>query len=109
MRLGEIAYARSGDKGGNANIGVACRKAENFELLKEELTSERIEAYFADLPLTGVVRYELPNLAALNFILQNALDGGVARSLRMDPQGKTLGESLMMMELSPGASSSAVL
>jgi hypothetical protein len=109
MQLGDIAYARSGDKGGNANIGVACRKHENFDLLRAELTTDRLATYFADLPITGVVRYELPNLAALNFILQNALDGGVARSLRMDPQGKTLGESLMMMKLSPEATSAAML
>jgi hypothetical protein len=104
MKLGEVAYARSGDKGANANVGVACRNRANFETLRTELTAERVATYFKDLPITDVVRYELPNLAALNFILKNALDGGVARSLRMDPQGKTLGESLMMMELTQDSS-----
>jgi hypothetical protein len=98
-RVGDFAYARSGDKGGNANIGVACRSAEHYAFLLEHLTVDRVKSYFSDLPVTDVVRYEMPNLAAVNFILRNALDGGAARSLRMDPQGKTLGESMMLMEL----------
>ena len=98
--VSDFAYARSGDKGANANVGIACRDAIDYEYLCDTFTIELVGLYFADLPITEVIRYEMPNLAALNFILRNALDGGAARSLRMDPQGKTLGESLMMMPLS---------
>jgi hypothetical protein len=99
VQLREIAYARSGDKGTNANVGVAARRREDYELLKRLLTEEVVGDYFGDLPLTGVKRYELANLGALNFILENGLAGGATDPLRLDPQGKTLGESLMLMEV----------
>jgi hypothetical protein len=97
--VGEFAYARSGDKGNNANIGVACRRPEDYPILLEVLTEKVVAEYFVDLHPSAVERFELPNLAAVNFVLHNVLDGGAARSLRMDPQGKTLGESMMMMSL----------
>jgi hypothetical protein len=99
IELRQIAYARSGDKGANANVGVAVRRAADYELLRSAVTEDVVAAYFADLPITGVRRYELANLGALNFVLANALEGGATDPLRLDPQGKTLCESLMLMKI----------
>ena len=90
--LGTIAGARSGDKGGDANLGVWVRTDEAYAWLSKELTVERLKEL---LPEAGeVVRYELPNLRALNFVLRGLLGDGVASSTRFDPQAKALGEWL---------------
>jgi hypothetical protein len=99
IRLNEIAYARSGDKGDSCNIGLAARAPEHYETLLESVTAERVKAHFSDICKGTVTRYELPNLHALNFLLSEALDGGGTRSLRMDPQGKLLCDSLMLLEI----------
>lgn len=93
--LGDIALARSGDKGTSANVGVIARRADDYVFLKDWLTAERVEAYFGSLGATSVTRYELPNLGALNFILQGIL----SNSLRTDVQGKALGQMLLAMPL----------
>jgi hypothetical protein len=99
VRLGTIAYARSGDKGAGANVGVIARTPADYEVLRRRLTAERVEAFFRPLGVGKVVRYELPNLGALNFLLPNILDGGGSLSLRIDAQGKALGQALLEMEL----------
>jgi hypothetical protein len=99
VRLGRIAYARSGDKGDHANIGVAARSPHAFAFLHRELTAERVGRYFADLCGGPVERYELPGLRALNFLLRHALGGGGTLSLRADHQGKTLAQALLALEL----------
>jgi hypothetical protein len=98
-RLGEIAYARSGDKGASANIGVIARRPEDYSVLVAHLTADRVHGFFSHLGVSGVKRYELPNLGALNFILHDALDGGASLSLRTDAQGKALAQQLLAMEL----------
>jgi hypothetical protein len=98
-RLIEIAYARSGDKGDSGNIGVAARTEEAWRFLRSELTAELVAAHYEELCRGGVVRYELPNLRAFNFLLKGALGGGGTLSLRADHQGKTLGQGLLLMEL----------
>jgi hypothetical protein len=99
IRLGEIAYARSGDKGTGANIGVLAHTEEQYAFLHAHLTAERVAAYFAPMGPGEVTRYELPNLLALNFVLPEVLAGGGSRSLRIDAQGKTLGQVLLEMRL----------
>jgi hypothetical protein len=99
VRLGTIAYARSGDKGDHANIGVAARSATAYDYLRENLTANRVRAFYQDLVRGTVVRHELPNLEAFNFVLHNALGGGGTLSLRVDHQGKTLAQGLLTMEL----------
>jgi hypothetical protein len=99
VRLGTIAYTRSGDKGDHANIGVGARSQQAFEFLRENLTANRVRYHYQDLVQGGVVRYELTNLQAFNFVLHNALGGGGTLSLRVDHQGKTLAQGLLLMEL----------
>lgn len=97
--LASIAYARSGDKGDSSNIGVAARQREFYPVLLEQVTAERVKNHFSDICRGPVHRYELANLAALNFVLEETLDGGGAKSLRLDPQGKTLCDALMLMTI----------
>ena len=93
--LRAIAYARSGDKGASANVAVFARTPEAYHWLREHLTAARVEEYFRPLGTGPVVRYDVPNLEALNFILPGVLAGGGSRSLRIDAQGKTLGMALL--------------
>lgn len=99
VRLWEIAHARSGDKGDISNIGLIAKRAEFYDVLLREVTAERVKAYFGDLVKGKVMRYELPNLHALNFVMEQALDGGGTISLRTDAQGKTRGAALLGMEI----------
>ena len=92
--LGRIAAARSGDKGGNANIGVWTRDPAAFGWLREYLTVDRIRQLIPEASALPVHRYELANLSALNFVLAGLLGDGVAASARPDPQAKGLGEYL---------------
>ena len=98
-RLISIAYARSGDKGDSANIGVAARSDAAYEFLRSALTADVVADYYKGLCEGGVIRYEMPNLRALNFVLKQALGGGGTLSLRVDHQGKTLAQGLLRMEL----------
>ena len=97
IKLSDIAFARSGDKGADANVGVWVDSDEKYAFISAYLTEERVAAHFARLCKGGVTRYEVPNLKALNFILHDALDGGGAASLRSDAQGKTLSLGLLQM------------
>jgi hypothetical protein len=97
--LYDIAHARSGDKGAGANAGLIAYTPEGYRFLKEHVTAEAVERFFKPLGVGRVTRYELDNLEALNFILPNILDGGGSRSLRVDAQGKTLGQALLEMPI----------
>jgi hypothetical protein len=97
--LSDIAYARSGDKGSSANIGIIAYDYKGYDYLLSYLTAERVNEFFKPLGVVSTARYELPNLRALNFVLQGVLDGGGSRSLRIDSQGKVLGQALLQMEI----------
>ncbi len=99
IRLGEIAHARSGDKGNHANVGVIAYTWAGFDYLRDVLTEQRVKEYFAELKVTRVDRFELPRLSAFNFLLYNALGGGASQSLRIDTQGKLLGTSILELEV----------
>jgi hypothetical protein len=92
--LGMVVGARSGDKGGNANLGVFARTDEAHGWLHEFLTVDRLKELLPDLADLEVERFELPRLRALNFLIHGLLDDGVASTLRVDPQAKGLGEYL---------------
>ncbi len=99
IKLLEIAHGRSGDKGDAANIGIIAYDDNGYDIIKKNLTAERVKNYFQGICLGEVERYELPNLRALNFILHNTLGGGGTVSLKLDAQGKTLAAALLRMEL----------
>ena len=101
--LADIAWAHSGDKGDSVNLGVVVRNTKDYPLLLRELTEARVLEHFKDICHGEVRRYELPNLHAVNLVLTRVLDGGPMRSLRMDPQGKTLGDALLLMTLADEA------
>jgi len=94
-RLGDLAIARSGDKGTSANVGVIARTPEAYDELTDALSAERVATFFRPMGVTKVDRYELPNLHAFNFILHGIL----RTSTRLDVQGKALGQALLEMEL----------
>ncbi len=97
--LGAICHGRSGDKGDTANIGLIARSDAAYAWIRQEITADRVKEYFGDICQGKVVRHEVPNLRALNFLLERALGGGGTLSLRVDPQGKTLSHALLAMEV----------
>lgn len=99
FRLSDIAHGRSGDKGNHANVAVIAYTPVGFAWLREHLTAELVERYFAPLLPSHVERFEAPNLLALNFVLHDILAGGASRSLRSDTQGKTLALALLRMPI----------
>jgi hypothetical protein len=99
IKLVDIAHGRSGDKGNAANVGIIAYDDKGYELIKKHLTARRVKKHFAGICLGKVERYELPNLRALNFILNNTLGGGGTVSLMLDAQGKTLAAALLRMEI----------
>ena len=99
IKVNDIAYGRSGDKGNISNIGLIAYDEKGYELLKKHVTAERVKQHFRDEVEGSVERYELPNLMALNFVLHEALGGGGSRSLRVDSLGKTMYAALLRMEI----------
>jgi hypothetical protein len=96
----EVAHARSGDKGNHSNIGVIARKTEYLPWIRAALTEANVADYMQhvlDPEKSKVIRYELPAMNALNFMLENALGGGGIASLRIDPQGKAFAQQLLDM------------
>ncbi|MFL9868546.1 hypothetical protein PQR67_30630 [Paraburkholderia fungorum] len=99
MKLRELAHSRTGDKGNTLNISVICYDAQHYEHLRAVLSAERVKAHLAEVVRGEVVRYELPGLGAFNFVLGQALGGGVTRSLALDAHGKSLSSALMGLEV----------
>ena len=99
VQLVQLAHARSGDKGDTANVGVIAYDPDHYDLLREQLTPERVKAHFGELVKGDVERFELPNLGALNFLLHGALGGGGTMSLMNDAQGKVFSTGLLRMEI----------
>jgi hypothetical protein len=94
MPFGRVFATRSGDKGGNANLGVWAKTPEAYGFLREFLTIDKLKELLKDISAFEMERYEFPNLLAVNFYIRGVLGEGVAASLRSDPQAKTLGEYL---------------
>jgi hypothetical protein len=98
IQLRWLAHARSGDKGDTANVGLIALEPEYYPLLRKEVTVARVARHFKGM-VSGVDRFELPNLHALNFLLHGALDGGGTISLKTDAQGKVYSTALLRMEI----------
>ena len=98
VQLRWLAHARSGDKGDTANVGLIALKPAWYDLLRREVTVARVARHFKGM-VSGVERFELPNLKALNFLLHGALDGGGTLSLKTDAQGKVYSTALLRMRI----------
>lgn len=98
VQLRWLAHARSGDKGDTANVGLIALRPEYYPVLVAEVSGRRVAAHFKGM-VSGVSRYELPNLHALNFLLHGALDGGGTISLKTDAQGKVYSTALLRMTI----------
>ena len=109
VRLIQLAWARSGDKGDMSNIGVVARRPEWLPLIWDRLTPEVVQAYFKHLVHGPVERFHLPGISAINYLLHQALDGGGPASSRIDPLGKGMGQMLLDIELLVPASVAAHL
>ena len=90
IKLIDIAHGRSGDKGDAANVGIIAYDDRGYNIIKKELTTDKVKKHFEGICFGKVERFELPNLRALNFLLHNTLGGGGTVSLKHDAQGKTL-------------------
>lgn len=99
VQLLEIASARSGDKNNVCNIGVMARESHYYLILKDQLTAEKVKQHFGELIKGDVVRYEWDSIESLNFICNEALDGGGSRSMRMDTLGKNFSSHLLRLEI----------
>ena len=101
VRIYDLAHSRAGDKSDTSNISVIAYDEQGWEILHRQLTAERVAQAFAHIARGPVRRYELPQLKALNFVLEGALGGGVTRSLAQDAHGKSLSALMLTIEL-PG-------
>ena len=99
MKLRDIAHSRTGDKGDISNISVIAFDEKDYALIEAHVTPERVKAHFAEVVHGEVVRYAIPSIGALNFVMRNALGGGVTRSLALDAHGKCLASALLDLEI----------
>lgn len=97
VKLHDIANARSGDKGNRLNVALVCRDPAHYSAIAQQVTAERVREAFASRKPTSVVRYDLPKLAAFNFVLDDVLEGGINASLGLDGHGKSL--SFLLLEI----------
>ena len=98
-KLRDIAHSRIGDKGETSVISLIAFDEADYPLLRDLVTADRVRAHFAGIVHGEVIRYEIPSLGALNFVLHKALAGGVTRSLALDAHGKSLSSRLLDMEI----------
>ena len=99
MKLREIAHCRAGDKGNTLNVSVIAFDERDFRLLQDQVTVARVREAYAGLVKGKIERCELPNIGALNFVLHEALAGGVTTSLSSDPHGKSFSAIMVNIDL----------
>ena len=99
VKLRDVAHARAGDKGDISNVSLIVFDPAHYERVRLQVGPERVKAWFGPLVRGDVVRYELPQLGAFNFVMHEALGGGVTRSLALDPHGKSRSSLLLEMEI----------
>lgn len=95
----DLGHGRAGDKGDISNVSVVAYDDRAWKILQQHLTAERVMAAYAHIAKGPVTRYELPNLRALNFVIERALGGGVTRSLGQDMHGKSLSTLILTIDL----------
>lgn len=99
IKLYDLAHSRAGDKGNTLTLSLIPFKPDDYPLLCEQVSAEAVENHLRAIVAGDVIRYELPNLPALQFVCQQALTGGVTTSLTMDTHGKSLSYALLEMEI----------
>jgi hypothetical protein len=99
MKLRQLAHCRTGDKGNTSNVSVFVYRQQDYPWLEQYLTVERIRAHLSGRARGAVRRYCLPELGAINFVLDDALTGGVTRSLAIDPHGKCISGLMLDLDL----------
>lgn len=99
MKLREIAHSRAGDKGNISNVSLIAKNVKDYEFIKKHVTVEKVKQLYQGIVLGKVIRYELPLIGALNFVMYDALAGGVTRTLSLDIHGKSFSSILMGMEI----------
>ena len=99
MLLREIAHSRAGDKGNRSTISVIAYDMKDFPAIEKSLTAERVRAHYAGIVKGRVERFVVPQLGALNFVLHDALGGGVTRSLALDAHGKCLSSAILTLSI----------
>ena len=99
VRLKELCYVRSGDKGDVSNVGLLAISDENYEIIRKKVTPERVKEHFKDWVKGDVEIYEMPNINALEIVMHRALGGGATKTLRIDQTGKSMGNALLWMEV----------
>lgn len=99
MYLNQVAHGRSGDKGDTSNVCIFARKPEYYDIIKREVTPEKVKEHFGDMVKGTIIRYELPSLNGFNFVMTHALGGGATHSLRLDTLGKSMGSAFMRMRI----------
>ena len=99
VKVYDLGHARAGDKGNTSNISVTAYDERTWNILREQLTAERVMHAYSEIAKGPVTRYELPKLRALNFVIENALGGGVTVSLAQDMHGKSLSFLMLNIDL----------
>jgi hypothetical protein len=107
IQLYQLAHARTGDKGNRVNISLIAYDTDDFALLVDQVTEQRVLAHFAHRAPTRVQRYLLPKIGAMNFVLDDVLDGGVNDSLNLDMHGKALSFHLLTLPVQVPAARAA--
>jgi hypothetical protein len=99
MKLRTIAHSRSGDKGTIINVSLIVFDERHYPFVVRQVTAERVKAHFAELATGEVIRYELPLIGALNFVVHGVIGGGVTRTLALDAHGKSLSSALLELDV----------
>lgn len=99
VKLREIAFTRSGEKGNTSNVGVVPFNENHYDLLLQQVTLDKVKEIYHGLVEGKIVRYELPGIKALNFVMYDALQGGVSRSLNLDVHGKNRSRLILEMDI----------
>ena len=97
--LNQIAHGRSGDKGDTSNVCVFAREPKYFDIIKREVTIEKVREHFGDMVKGDITRYEVDSLKGFNFVMKHALGGGATQSLRLDSLGKSMGSAFLRMKI----------
>jgi hypothetical protein len=99
MKLYEIAHSRAGDKGNTLTLSLIPYRDQDYSMLCQKITAERVKGHLSEIVMGDVVRYEMPNISSLLFVCHQALSTGVTTSWALDAHGKTLSYALLEMEI----------